>query len=446
MSHSIFRKNAYGSYYFFRQVIEIHNDTLLIDEDKAGKIIESCGTDAVNEREINFYRTYVHESTHFLDSTTTIWGIEYSIRLYNCLKNNNRKELVDVFLLNDSEIQQHSSFDDVNSTYINYRTIRSIPAYDAKHGAHLLFKYYDVQKGLFSEVLSVPVSMLALIEGHAFAQEQCAALALMKSKNDHVSINLLEREYRKILHDPNFTEYSCILAFTEQLFEKYEFEEKLLIVIYTCRMALDLPTLFPFPEQYIDSFFNECKPELISALKMELMRGMNRSSLAVLMLIALSHVLEKEPIDKTCSFSSELEASLFKIFRRNEETIEKCREKFHIFRTLEYETGCTLLNEKGAELAFLSATNNNQWKWLYSDLDKVAIPQVLLSSGPFIDSKLTLNFDMEKQYFSYDEQVLQLTQLVEKNKGKPHLRPDFVHEWLKELKGSGAGGLFFLPD
>lgn len=104
------------------------------------------------------------------------------------------------------------------------------------------------------------------------------------------------------------------------------------------------------------------------------------------------------------------------------------------------------MNEKGAELAFLSATNNNQWKWLYSDLDKVAIPQVLLSSGPFIDSKLTLNFDMEKQYFSYDEQVLQLTQLVEKNNGKPHLRPDFVHEWLKELKGSGAGGMFFLPD
>lgn len=439
MSSNIFRKEAYGLYYYFKQLIEIRNDVLGVEDERAVELVNTCGLNILNDKDLNFYKTYIHESVHFLDSTSTMWGVEYSIRLFNCLVNKNAMNFVNVFLLNHSEIDQHLSRKlTQGKKNIKYRAMRSILSYDLNHGVHILFKYYDIEGKNFIEDFSVPLSMLALLEGHAFAQEQLAALSIMKSNHDLVSIKILEQAYKNILCDACLSEYTCILAFADFLFETYSFEKKLLIVIYTCRVALELPTLFPFPESYIDAFFSKSKPELVSALKMEFSRGMNRSSLAALILIALSFSFEKYPIDEKSSFPKELEDRIFKIFLKDGQDLEQCKSSFRVLRSLEYDYACTILRDKGALLAYKSATANKEWKWLY-EMDKVELPSVLLTTGMFIPAKNNIDYDMEAHFFSSDKLINELSDIIDGNAIKPHLRPEFCHEWLNEMKLSKYG-------
>ncbi|MBJ2136316.1 hypothetical protein JEU11_07635 [Paraglaciecola chathamensis] len=448
MSSNIFKRGDYGRYYYFKQLIELHNDTLNIEAEHAKYIIKTDDKKRLSLVELEFYKTYVHESIHFLDSTTTIWGIEYTVRLFNCLKNNNSSQFVDAFLLNDAEIEQHTSLNSTTAEtkVFTYRTMRSILSYDKQHGVHILFKYYDVDDQGFSEVLSTPISMLALLEGHAFASENLEALLVLNSSDDRVSAAFLEREYERVLSDARLTEYTCLLAFTEQLFEKFSFEEKLITVIHTCRLALDLPVLFPFPESYIDACFKNADAVLVSSLKMELGRGMNRSSLVGLILIILSSVIESIPIGLEENFELALEDRLFEMFRRDGDTLAECKKNFWLYRDLEYEFGCELLREKGAELAYMSAKLNKDRVWSNFDLDKLVLPDVLLSTGEFVSSKNRIDYDMESYFYSGDDTSEELDLIIKNIKTKkPHLRPAVYHDWLQRIK-AGETGVRFYPD
>jgi hypothetical protein len=448
MSNSLFRKDAYGLYHYFEQVIEIRNDILNLNHARAQEIVTSKGLEAITDEEIEFYKTYIHESVHFLDSTSTLWGMEYTCRLYNCFNSNNSKEAIQVFLLNDSEIEQHAhSRTPANAALVEYHTMRSILSYDPRYGTYINFKYYNHDGNGFSEVFSAPLTMLALLEGHAYAQELLAALALFKSKDDPISIHLLKREYEKTLSDTALSEYTCILSFTEQLFDVYKFEERLSIVVLVCRFVLDLPDLFPFPQAHIDSCFsNNTDEQIISAFKMELNRGMNRSSLVALILILLHCSLEAKPINSSHEFSRELENRLFELFAQDGESIESCKQTFKTFHDISYETGLSLLHEKGAELAYLSALANKDKDWFSFNLAEVALPSALLTSGELLNANRELDYDIQELVFSDDEKAIELTKILKQEKArKPHLRPKVCHDWLRKIE-AGETGVNYYPE
>ncbi|PYE31505.1 hypothetical protein DFP83_1095 [Idiomarina fontislapidosi] len=449
MSNSLFRKDAYGLYHYFEQIIEIRNDILNLNHARAQEIVTSKGLAAVTDEEIEFYKTYIHESVHFIDSTSTLWGMEYTCRLYNCFNSNNSKEAIEVFLVNDSEIEQHAhSRIPTTTAFIEYRTMRSILSYNPRYGAYINFKYYSHDGNRFSEVFSTPLTMLALLEGHAYAQELLTALALFKSKDDPISTHLLKKEYEKTLIDTALSEYTCILSFTEQLFDVYKFEERLSIVVLACRFVLDLPDLFPFPQAYIDSCFsNNTDEQIISAFKMELNRGMNRSSLVAIILILLHCSLEAKPINTSSyEFSTELENRIFELFAKEGESVESCKQTFKTLHDISYETSLNLLHEKGAELAYLSALANKDRDWLSFNPTEVALPCVLLTTGEFLSANHELDYDIKKLVFSDDEKASELTKRLKQEKvRKPHLRPTVCHDWLKKIE-SGEIGVHYYPE
>jgi len=179
---------------------------------------------------------------------------------------------------------------------------------------------------------------------------------------------------------------------------------------------------------------------------MELGRGMNRSSLVGLILIVLSSVIESIPIGHKENFELALEDRLFEMFRRNGETLAECKQNFWLHRDLEYESGCELLREKGAELAYMFAKLNKDREWCNFDLDKLVLPDVLLSTGEFVSSKHRIDYDMESYFYSCDDTSEELDRIIKDIKTKkPHLRPAVYHDWLQRIK-AGETGVRFYPD
>ncbi len=448
MSKSLFRQSEYGSYHFLEQVVEIRNDVLGLTPERAQGVLRSFDFKSMTDKDIEFYKTYIHESVHFIDSTASLWGMEYTCRLYNCFNSNNSQYSIDVFLLNDSEIEQHShSLEAHIPTPMEYRTIRSILSYTPKYGAHILFKYYNNEGKGWYEVNSTPLTMLALLEGHAYSQELLTAISIYKARNDHMSISLLKQDHQKMLKDKTLCEYTCILSFTEQLFEGCTFEEQLIIVTFVSQFALDLPALFHFPDVYVEMLFGPNTDEhIISAFKMELNRGMNRSSLVALILILLHCSLEAKPINSSYEFSRELENRLFELFVQDGENIESCKQTFKTFHEISYETGLNLLHEKGAELAYLSALANKDKDWFSFNLAEVALPSALLTSGELLNANRELDYDIQELVFSDDAKTIELTKILKQEKArKPHLRPKVCHDWLRKIE-AGETGVHYYPE
>lgn len=442
MSSNVFRKESYGLYYYYEQLIELNNDTLGIEPKRAQEVIQNGDKADLSHDEFELYKTFIHESVHFIDSTATLWGIEYSVRLFNCLENNNPPDLINVFLLGNSEIDQHVNLKvESPEKTVSYSAMRSILSYDETHGVHLQFKYYDKTHRGLEEVFSVPISMLAVLEGHAFAQETLFAISTYQSKCDLAAISFLENDYKRMLVEADKSEYTCIMAFVEQLFESRSFEEKLKILNSACRLALDLPILLPFPDQYIDDWFQNADVNLVSSLKMDLKRGMNRSSLVILILLGLSNTFSNFPVDKEKSFDDELEDKLFDTFRYEGETAEQYKQKFHTYRDIEYQYACTVLKEKGAELAYKSATKNKDRGWFDYDQANVFLPSVLFSSGEFAGTRNNIDFDMESHFYEGDSRIKDFATKVDEAKAqKPHLSPEAYHDWLQQLN-NGVGGV-----
>ena len=53
------------------------------------RIINIDDAKELHGRELELYQTYVHEMTHFIDSTTTLWGLEFICRMYRWFNEKN---------------------------------------------------------------------------------------------------------------------------------------------------------------------------------------------------------------------------------------------------------------------------------------------------------------------------------------------------------------------
>lgn len=432
MSKNVFNSKNLGEYYFFLHYIELNDEVMMIPAQRASQVVLQQ-TNNLSAEEILFLKTYLHETTHLLDSSASIWGIEYSIRLINCLNDMSNTKPMEVFATNHSEIELHTDLLLSNEReYFEYREMRSVLSYDTSHGVHLQFHYYN-NKHILSH--KTPVSMLSVLEGHAFAVEQLKEIEIYENKNDIVSLKLLERAYLKTLHNPLRTEYTCLLAFSEQIYPSKTFKEKLIILDFTCRFCLNIPSIgFPFPSYYIDGLFRNSDEKLVSSLKMDLSRGMNRSSLLCLILIVLKYSFDEIQINEDDTFESQVEDRVFDIFRRGNQTLKQCKQSLLSLWEVEYDLGCKLLDEKGFELANKLAILNKGYSWNKFDHITAALPEVGLVTGSFINAKNPIKFDMEQHFYKYSDAADQLIRSLQNiNKKKQHLNPNTAHAWLNDI-------------
>ncbi len=121
-------------------------------------------------RASDFRALIIHEQTHYLDLTASLWGVEYNLRKIRAVENTTT-ERVSVFKLNYSELQCIHNNYTVKFEKFNYKDVHTFKheyEYSEKFGV-LLFIVLIEKNG---KQKKIPLTMLSLFEGHAYSNEE----------------------------------------------------------------------------------------------------------------------------------------------------------------------------------------------------------------------------------------------------------------------------------
>ncbi|EOW2077715.1 hypothetical protein ACNZ70_002040 [Vibrio mimicus] len=444
MSRYIFNDQALGLYDFSLQQIQINSDYSGKTAADIENVIKVVNLADLSDTELEIYKTYKHETTHLLDSTSTLWGMEYTCRMYNWFSAQS-EEYLKVISLNDAEIQMHSHLLKVPSKLRRLLNLKYSLEYDENCGVFVHIHYLDQHSDV---IQSTPITMLSLLEGHAYAQEQLLSCELYDKEGDIVSSALLASKVSEDIGSLNGSEYSCFLALINQLFPELKLSQQLLIMILISRFSLNAPTFFisAFPENILRRVFHGAPEELISTLKMEFSRGMQRSTFCLILLLCLAiHSETTRKIDDSTSLR-EMENIILKVYQRQNQSIDDVKKELQMHYNLQFEMLLKLLEEKGAYLANSLAIQFKDKDWYFDDFSALELPDFFLSNGDLVKPCSRLDFDSEQHLEDKLDIAVGLEKaLKELGIVRQHLYPSVYHDWLNKIK-SGEIGVTYYPN
>lgn len=189
---------------------------------------------------INQYSTMLHEIIHFIDLSTTVWGLEFQYRKARVLEygisDAEAKERASVFMLNYAEIDMHNKLSRIYKSDINLFECKFLHAY-TEHPEYgyiaVLEFWHDTEL-----VCDTPINMLAVLECNATAAELLSQLEY--SKDDPEKTNQLISQTLTRLSNVQFLEYNSLLILCIRAFEFSELKEKLLFFRCLIKFALNL--------------------------------------------------------------------------------------------------------------------------------------------------------------------------------------------------------------
>lgn len=203
----------------------------------------------ISDRVAHLRALLMHETTHFLDATTTAWGGQYMLRKLLMLRKLPLGEEVsrqaqEVFALETSELSVHEKLVQAGSIApASCETIKHSLEYDADFGVYALVHYFKGDQCIHM----VPVSMLSLLEANATASEYLSLLFCAESYEDHVERTLalseVERRFDALRNDPERLEYSVLLHVTRVHFPALTLKEFFCLVAALARFALDATSI-----------------------------------------------------------------------------------------------------------------------------------------------------------------------------------------------------------
>ena len=186
-----------------------------------------------------------HEITHFLDTTTTVWGGQYTFRKLRmlCAVQGNTEGYEDagsVFALESSEIEMHSELTQAGAEPPASCDVVKHQLVDrAEYGVCVLVHY--LKNG--QTIHKVPLSMLSLLEANATASEFLSFIQCAQSQDDAVArkieTNEIEQRYLELLNDSERLEYSVFLHLVRIHFPYLDLSEQLKFVAALARYSLD---------------------------------------------------------------------------------------------------------------------------------------------------------------------------------------------------------------
>jgi hypothetical protein len=168
---------------------------------------------------------FIHEITHWLDHTSTLWGQKFLIDIFNAF---NAKENENI----DELWRIQKLFSDLSRMqFADYYTVDGSAAkkpwnkkpWEYQFGCGLQFdrdgKISETHPFLFTKfstsdnelIKRVPLSIISLLETNAVASElqlEIALLSLLKQEEFFIENKLIEQTYLKRLYNPELTVYS----------------------------------------------------------------------------------------------------------------------------------------------------------------------------------------------------------------------------------------------
>lgn len=436
-----------GQYDFFTQVIEINNEALDFNKEDVLRIINAKNPLSLKDKELKLYKTYIHELVHFFDCNSTLWGLEFTGRMYRYFEDPESEQAFEVISLNDSEIAMHNllKYKKSETNKINFDTIKYSLNYSHQLGPHVVFSYLKFTNGKMEPAHQVVLSMLSLLEGHAYCHEQLFALRAYEHQNDIVSENLLRLEVEELVKDPNNTEYTCIIAFVLQLFPNLPFKNALELVIALSKIVLNAPMLMKsgVPAFLIQKVFGKSDVKLVSSMTMDLARGMNRSTLFLILLMYLAYYDDVHDFPQGENFINDVETLIFELFKLdfNQEDI---KNSMFTFWDIEYEHLSKYLEDKGALLTHITATQMRNKPWYSIEPNKIDVPQFYITDCELITPSNNLRVNVDKHCNDILENALALENRLKNDPPqKQHLPPYAAHDWLADLRAGRTGGNFY---
>ena len=244
-----------------------------------------------------------HEITHFLDHTTTIWGLEFLYRrsrFFQSLKHAeaDTKQCLEVYFLNAAEVQMHDDLVKIhkNLSFNQCDTVKHELVYEKHHGAVVIIKFFHSG----SLVCDVPLSMLSLLEANAIANEYLARfddLVHMNPENKNVAEAAVERRLQKILDEPSLVEYSVLISLAQIHFRFLDTRQLLSYVSMLVNFCLNA-TIFSMgtvSELIRHSFNNK---QIGNGIWADLCRGMSRHVIAFETILFMHAWIELAPAEK----------------------------------------------------------------------------------------------------------------------------------------------------
>ena len=158
-----------------------------------------------------------------------------------------------------------------------------------------IFVHFHYLSELGEPLQSIPLSMLSIFEGHAYAQEKLIVCKIYEDNDDFISLGILNREINEQISQLRSSEYTGLLGLTMQLLPNVKLSRKLeLIILFYLffsyfKFCFNAPALFlaMTPEYLLRKIFSGAPQDYISSLKMEFSRGTNRSSLSLVILLSI---------------------------------------------------------------------------------------------------------------------------------------------------------------
>ncbi len=229
----------------------------------------------------------MHEITHFLDATTTLWGQEFTWRKINAaklIKNGEDEDKVHVaveaLMLNLSELAAHHALrkaTEVETLRSDLVMVHQLVR-DERHG--LLISFHLMDSGRI--IHTIPLSMRSILEANAYANENLLRISDARRNPDAkiaaVEQKLIENTLIKALANPELSEYTILIRLTRLHFPQLDLEQQLVLVAVLARFCLDVDSL---SMSAISPHLDFQNAFLGEAIKMDLRRGASRAVLFI---------------------------------------------------------------------------------------------------------------------------------------------------------------------
>ena len=303
-----------GSFDFISNLIEIqkyNGSSKQLIENALSLNIEQDGIKTLEEVEI--ISVFYHEIIHFLDMTTTTWGLEYNIRKAQfiqkrLLEGQETYDTLEVFKLNVAEVQVHDSliciYNPGKEVSLLNCELKHHLVYDKKFGPLVMIDFF--QDG--SLELSVPFSMLSVLESNAYTCETLMKIKCLDNLESRdigiVEKKMIERSFKDFLNDKDYLEYNLILILMNIHFKELSMIELLLFAKTLIGFVLNLSSMeISLVSTFIKYSFQNTY--IGNSIVKDMQRGMSRHILVFKFILMMYEYLNS---DNDCYKMNTIEA------------------------------------------------------------------------------------------------------------------------------------------
>jgi hypothetical protein len=369
-----------------------------------------------NSFEENVYCTLFHEVTHFLDLTTTAWGLEYSYRKLQVIKKNFDQNTIDVFKVNVSEIEIFNDDEISFRTKIDFNNIILTHSleYEEKWGGIIVVNIFKDSLNRNNLIARIPVNMLTILETNAVATEY-----LLKLKYGIQFESEIEKDFDSFIKNPEYLEYNILLLLLRKGFDFLSLEQLFIFIKYLIKTILNLDMInFSSIANLIERSFNN---KIIgNTIGMELRRGMNRDILIFKLILIFNSMIEENPKLKEELIQDPKKFINKFLFDKNFSDYE-IKNTFNLIKEDLYN----IFNYTLIEQSFLNnyplIKENLETNFLLKDFK---LPDILLKDQEtIVIPSNRINFNINKFFDTNIENIVRIEKELKKNMYKFHIDP-----------------------